>query len=57
MAFLGVLVFLNYKHPLGGVLHSNTYSTVQTVHQSEFIWKIYASRKLTYRVDHPRMRG
>jgi hypothetical protein len=57
MELFGVVASRNCSHSLHGVLHSDTFPTVNTMHQSEFIWKIYASRKLTYRVDHPGMRG
>jgi hypothetical protein len=47
----------NSIHTLNGVLHSETFPTVQTMRQSELVCKSYASHKLTYLVDHHGTKG
>jgi hypothetical protein len=57
MDCFGVPLFGTSTHTMEGSLHSETFPTVQTIHQLEFICKSYASHKLTYHVDHHGTRG
>ena len=55
--FFWVKTFLTKLGPRDVILHIDTFPTMQIVLQSELVCKSYASRKLTYHVDHHGMRG
>jgi hypothetical protein len=57
MTFFLVKTFLAKLGPRDVILHIDTFPTMQIVCQSELVCKIYASRKLTYCVDHHGTRG